>query len=304
MTELVLVHGRSQQGKVATDLKAEWVGALRNGLRSAGLELPIPESAIRFPYYGDTLDDLVKERSTVADVIVRGDGDGIGEEERAFLESVLRETVAAAGIDRTQVEAAFEQAEVEERGPQNGRWVHAALRALDLHVPGASASSIALATRDVYRYLRSVGIRDRIESGVREALRPDVPAVVVGHSLGTVVTYNLLRRDGDREGWQVPLYVTLGSPLAVTAIRTMLVAREHPRCAGAWFNAMDPRDIVALHPLDATYFPVEPPIENKVDVVNDTPNRHGITGYLSDPEVARRIHDALVARPGTAAPPA
>jgi hypothetical protein len=293
MTELVLVHGRSQQGKVATDLKAEWVDALREGLRSSGLELPIPESAIRFPYYGDTLDDLVKDRSRVADVIVRGDG--VGEEERAFLESVLRETVAAAGIDPEQIEAVSEQGDVEERGPQNWRWVRAALRALDLHVPGASAPSLALATRDVYRYLRSVGIRDRIESGVREALRPDMPAVVVGHSLGSVVTYNLLRRDGDREGWRVPLYVTLGSPLAVTAIRTMLVAREHPRCAGSWFNAMDPRDIVALHPLDGMYFPVEPPIENKVDVVNGTPNRHGITGYLSDPEVARRIHGALVA---------
>jgi hypothetical protein len=28
-------------------------------------------------------------------------------------------------------------------------------------------------------------------------------------------------------------------------------------------------------------------------VANPTPNRHGISGYLSDPVVARRIHDAL-----------
>ena len=36
-------------------------------------------------------------------------------------------------------------------------------------------------------------------------------------------------------------------------------------------------------------------IENKTDVRNPTANRHGISGYLDDAEVARRIHDALLA---------
>ncbi len=34
--------------------------------------------------------------------------------------------------------------------------------------------------------------------------------------------------------------------------------------------------------------------KNKTDVDNPTQNRHGITGYLGDPEVARRIHEAVV----------
>ena len=53
--------------------------------------------------------------------------------------------------------------------------------------------------------------------------------------------------------------------------------------------------MVALYPLNAKYFPVTPAIDNKANVDNPTPNRHGIIGYLSDPEVARRIHDALIA---------
>jgi hypothetical protein len=60
-----------------------------------------------------------------------------------------------------------------------------------------------------------------------------------------------------------------------------------------WFNAMDERDIVALYPLSKKYFQVTPQIENKTDVQNPTENRHGISGYLGDPEVARRIHAAL-----------
>ena len=57
---------------------------------------------------------------------------------------------------------------------------------------------------------------------------------------------------------------------------------------------MDERDIVALYPLDSDHFAIDPAIENKLDVDNPTVNRHGITGYLSDAVVARRIHDALV----------
>ena len=40
---------------------------------------------------------------------------------------------------------------------------------------------------------------------------------------------------------------------------------------------------------------MQPQIENYGAVHNGTPNKHGITGYLDDPEVARRIHQAITA---------
>ena len=63
---------------------------------------------------------------------------------------------------------------------------------------------------------------------------------------------------------------------------------------GNWFNAMDKRDVVALYPLDSVHFPINPVTENKTDVQNETENRHGISGYLNDKEVAKRIYEALV----------
>jgi len=291
MTELLLVHGRSQHDKDADELKAEWVDALRAGLVRAGLDLPVSENAIRFPYYGDTLRDLVTNGATVADIIIRGAG--VDHAEREFLGAVMREIVVAAGITDDQLDAEYEEVDAVERAPQDWRFIRAVLRALDRHVPAVGAPSLALATRDVYLYLRNIGIRDSIEHGVREALRPGVPTVVLGHSLGSVVTYNLLRRDGGRAGWVVPLHVTVGSPLAVGPIKRSLRPLAHPTCVGAWFNARDPRDLVALNPLDPERFTVWPAVENKNDVQNDTPNRHGITGYLSDPEVASRVHAAL-----------
>ena len=60
-----------------------------------------------------------------------------------------------------------------------------------------------------------------------------------------------------------------------------------------WFNAMDKRDVVALYPLDNKNFPLTPAIDNKTDVHNGTSNAHGISGYLSDKEVAMKIYDAV-----------
>ncbi|RZL96821.1 MAG: alpha/beta hydrolase [Variovorax sp.] len=290
---LVFIHGRAQEHKDAAALKAEWLDALNVGLAANGLTLPIAETAVAFPYYGQTLYDLASSAATVAEVVVRGNA-GADKAEQQFQQALLTEMQSAAGITDEEVEAALD-VEIKQRGPLNWEWVQGILKVLDERVPGAGAASIALATRDVYQYLKNPGIRDKIEQGVRMAMLPGVPTVVVSHSLGTVVAFNLLRREGRQQGWQVPLLVTVGSPLGARAIRSALSPIEYPDCVGHWFNAMDERDVVALYPLDAEHFDVTPAIENKTDVRNRTSNRHGIAGYLDDPVVARTIHDALVA---------
>jgi hypothetical protein len=290
--QLVMVHGRAQEHKDSIGLKAEWIAAFREGLAKSDLALPIAEQDIRFPYYGNTLYDLVKGNANPAEVIVRGEA--AGDAERDFIRSVLEEARVAAGITEEQLREVA-GADVVARGPQNWEWFQGIIRAFDRFVPGGSGAGIALATYDVYQYIRNAGVRDTIEVGVRAALTSGLPTVVVGHSLGTVVSYNLLRRDGVEKNWVVPLYVTLGSPLGVSAIRKSLRPIQHPRCVTKWYNAMDERDVVALYPLNAKNFDVDPAIENKTSVKNQTPNRHGISGYLNDKDVARRVYDALVA---------
>ncbi len=290
-TRLVFIHGRAQEHLDSVALKAQWVDAFHRGLAKSGLALPLGDADIRFPYYGQTLFDLVSNAATVAEVIVRGT-DAATKDEQRFQQAVLEEVQQALGLTDAQVDAAL-PGDVRQRGPANWEWVQAILSAIDQHVPGASGASIALATRDVYQYLKNPGVRETIDRGVRQAMLPGVPTVVVSHSLGTVVAYNLLRREGAAAGWVVPLFVTLGSPLGVSAIRQAVAPIEHPTCAKAWFNAMDERDVVALYPLTKSRFDVDPAIHNKTDVRNHTENRHGISGYLDDAEVARRIHAAL-----------
>ena len=293
MKQLVFVHGRAREHKDAGALKGEWIETFRRGLAKSGLQLPVSEDAIHFPYYGQTLFDLVNDTPAdqIAEVIVMGhDGD---EDERAFMREVIQQVKEKAAISDRQIAEVAGQAAVA-MGPLNWEWLQGALKAIDRYVPYASGRSIALATNDVYQYLQNLGIRDEIETGVRKAIQSNAPTVVVSHSLGTVVSYSLLRREGKLNRWIVPLFVTLGSPLAVKAIKKSLAPIKHPECVTRWFNAMDERDVVALYSLDAAHFPINPAIENKTDVDNDTQNRHGISGYLSDKEVAKRIYDALV----------
>jgi len=286
---LVLVHGRAQENKDGGRLKAEWLSDFEAGLEKLGLRNPLTDERVKFPYYGQTLYDMVSGAGSVAEVVVRGDADK-GEQE--FQRAVVAELKQKLGIDDAEVEALLDE-ETKARGILNWEWVQAILQIVDRKVPGASGASIALATRDVYQYLTNPGIRDKIEGGVRKALQRGRPTVVVSHSLGTVVAYNLLRREGKDQGWKVPLFVTLGSPLGVEAICSGLAPIEYPSCVGQWFNAMDERDVVALYPLTPDRFDVDPAIENKTDVQNHTENHHGIAGYLDDAEVAKRIYEAL-----------
>jgi hypothetical protein len=299
MRQIVLVHGISQERKDAVVLKAEWLDALQEGLAKSNLRLPIPESDVRFPYYGDTLYELAKGETSdeAAQVVVRGEV--VDDLEKRFTFEVMQEIQSKEGITDAQI--AEVGGDVVQRGPENWGWVRAVLKAIDRNVPFGSGAGIALATHSVYVYLTNSAARETIDEGIVAAVTPGVETVVVGHSLGSVVSYNLLRREGQLRGWKVPLLVTVGSPLAVSAIRRALkgfAPTRCPECVNKWFNAMDNRDIVALYPLDTKSFPLNPEnpaIENKTDVRNRTSNRHGIAGYLDDQAVARQIYDALTA---------
>lgn len=107
------------------------------------------------------------------------------------------------------------------------------------------------------------------------------PLVVVGHSLGSVVAYEVLAARNPK----VDLFVTLGSPLGVTEVQDCLAAPPAvPSRTALWLNASDARDLVALdHTLRPEYAP--PGRVTDLLVSNGGENHHGVTEYLSHPLV-------------------
>lgn len=289
--KLILIHGRDQQRKDPVELKKAWLEALDTGLTRAGLRLPDGVEVI-FPYYGDELDRLAREIDAPLVEAIATRGAAIDSTEENFRGRLLLEIAQGAGVSQTAIEAHYPEGP-QERGLLNWKWVHAIAKAIDHSCLRAGA--IDAFTRDVSVYLTYPAVRRRIDKLVRD-LCPVGPCVVVGHSLGSVVGYNVLHQLKPES--PVTRYITVGSPLGLQAIMDRLAhPLAMPRTTATWFNAFDPRDIVALHPLTADRFPVIPAIDNKGDVANHTDNRHGIAGYLDDPVVAGRIVEALASSP-------
>lgn len=287
-SKLLLVHGRGQEGQDPALLKSEWIEALNRGADKLGLALP-GGIDVAFPYYGDTLDNFARQLDIplASDIQARGEvGDNNFLEFQAKFADDVRQS---AGITDAQVDAEYGP-NPKPKGPLNWEWVQAILSAIDKHGGGMGQKTLEIFTRDVYLYTNRAGVRDEIDRIVASQLTEE-PTVVVGHSLGTVVSYSVLR--SDRRRLRVPLYVTVGSPLGVRSVRDHFRPLRFPPPVEAWYNAFDDRDVVALYPLDAANFPVQPGIENDGAVKNHAANRHGIVGYLDDPDVARHVLDAL-----------
>jgi hypothetical protein len=151
---------------------------------------------------------------------------------------------------------------------------------------------VRLTFKDVHAYFFR-DFAERMRAVVRAAIAGiDEPFVVVSHSLGTILAYDVLREEASR-GLQIPLWVTLGSPLAVKEIQDLISQPlEVPAGVGAWFNASDFRDVVALdHDIRPEYAP--PDRCTDVMVTNSSPNFHGIREYLAAPAVREVILGAL-----------
>lgn len=285
---ILFVHGRAQGGRNAAEIKREWIDAMREGLGERASVLNGVD--IDVPFYGDALDRFTAEAAAAlpTDLTVRGSIDGIDPEFLQFQYEVFEEARRQEGLSEEQVLVNMEGDHLD-RGPLNWRWVQAVMRTLN-HIPGLDGDLIERFTRDVWIYLNRTVVRKAINKIVTDEIRADAELIVVAHSLGTVVAFDILR---EASAPNIRLFLTLGSPLGIDAIRKRVSPIKHPPKAAGWFNARDTRDVVSLYPLTARYFAVTPPINNFEGVRNRSENAHHISGYLNDSKVADQIYNAL-----------
>lgn len=290
--KLVLVHGRKQEGMDPSALKASWLLALDKGLAAVGMARPA-EVHVEFPFYGDKLRQLVDQHQgeRASTVIQKGGALDSKTAPSPFIARYLDEIRQKAGITDLEVLAELDQ-EVVEKGPQNWEWVQGIVQALSKKSPTMGRWVLSF-LEDVEAYLTNIPIRDAVNNIVTEKL-DQTPTVLVGHSLGTIVCYEVLHRVA--KSTPTPLFLTIGSPLGIDVVKDHIYRpRGRPAQVTRWVNATDERDEVALFSrLDRTTFAAG--IENLTDINNPKDDPHAATGYLSDTEVARCIGQAFNAR--------
>ncbi|MEV3906628.1 alpha/beta hydrolase [Streptomyces canus] len=308
---LVFVHGVGGARNPAAELD-HWLGALEQGGLDAGHALRVPGlmagsmADVRFAYYGDLF--TAPEAQSGADT-----EDIHSDDVRALLREAIDERLAERADDDGEVPVlCHAQAQLAPEGAVQGSGSVAGqvLSAANtvLCVPGlrtfgrwASARLMVGHLSQVARYLArgetdgtGLTLDARVRHRVTEELDPAVPTVLVAHSLGTVVALEAL------SGYpgEIPLLVTLGSPLGLRAMvgrRTRPQPPRVPDAVASWVNVWDRDDFIVGRPNLEDFF--EPndrsvlPEPRRVD--SDGAWVHPALKYLAQPGVAGPVIGAL-----------
>ncbi len=136
-----------------------------------------------------------------------------------------------------------------------------------------------------------------MQAPVRMALLEGPRAdIVVAHSLGTIITYDVLSEPALKDR-RPKILVTLGCPLGIDNVQNRLrdgAGRPNPIPAGitAWTNFADRFDPVAIEATLRDEFKPSNLIEDEA-VNNAAPNNHDLNGYVSIGLVRSLIRDAV-----------
>lgn len=160
-------------------------------------------------------------------------------------------------------------------------------------------TSIFLA--DVHDFLYDKDLRAQMEQTLLDRLAAGGgPFVVVAHSQGTMIAYDVLRRL-NRAQFQVPLFVTIGSPLGLDEVQDELRRWSgaagkllFPPCVDKWVNVAERLDPVALDNDISDDFTGAIENHSGLLVNKDAPfHPHSATGYLRNGTVRTVVREEV-----------
>jgi hypothetical protein len=281
MAGILVVHGIGQEREGPSTLQARLFPALRDGILRAGADIS-PEG-VSFASYGE----LFRPESEFLAPAPRYEASDVqpGYEEELLAALWQR----AADCDKAVIPP---DEEVLSRTPSVARRGLAAL-SRSKFLAGIAESAFIGDLKQVSTYFDDKKKRAAIQEKVAGAIADDT-RVIVGHSLGSVVAYEVLFAHPHEE---VRALVTLGSPLG---LRNVVFDRLRPapaappgskRAVGAWppvrmwANVADTGDVVAavedLRPLFGAGI-------RQLRVHNGA-KAHDMTSYLTDPRTGELI---------------
>jgi len=157
---------------------------------------------------------------------------------------------------------------------------------------------------DLHRYrhhpVTRRDVRERLREALREAHVERRAIMLIAHSMGSVVAYDVLSRSArDLPGLHIAHFVTLGSPLGLAGIAEIVAGPLRvPECVARWSNLADPSDYAAqwntrlsndYRPNRAGVVVSDRLVSNGYVNGSGKPNTHKIYGYLRTPEMSELI---------------
>lgn len=285
MSRIVGIHGVAQQVRGPEVLRALWAPALRDGVFLSGAEPP-DEADLEIAFYGD----LFRAEGGKA---AGGPPYTATDVEEGFERELLEAWWAEAAASDDAVPWPGKTSKTKLRTPKT---VQRGLNALSQSrfFAGLTERVIIGFIKQVHAYLSDDWVRAQIQARVDRVVDGST-AVLVGHSLGSVVAYEAACAHPD---WDLAL-VTLGCPLG---IRNLVFDRlrpppegtcgQFPAGAATWTNIADPGDVVALAKRLAPLFG-----DRVQDLqVNNGSNAHDVSPYLTAAQTGQAIAEGLARR--------
>lgn len=316
-------HGPAAETGYVAAKRREWLSGLAKGMVLAGRPA-VAADAVYFPYYGNLLADRISRHEAAGGRAPELEGTSIAAQAAEAGDAMVLDAAAELGYlasrrleqtDPELAEKARRTEEAQQAGEEAGwsevlkpRVVREALRFLS-DKTGAPQWIITRFLRDVAYYLEDDAIRADVQVAVSRAIDQaaadgHTELVVIGHSLGSCVAYDALQHLA--AGPTVRLLVTAGSPNGYAVVKRNLwggaegdAGRGIPEVVKAgdegglrWLNVYDEHDVVALvHPLAPLFAGVGNGMRD--ERTHNPSDPHSIQDYLSDPDVAAPIADAL-----------
>ena len=294
--KLFLIHGIGNEKSSSEQIVSTWLNSLKSAWARDGFDAGSLQIETAAAFYGDRLATLTQNWLKNELSIVDQGTDTEAPVDPAII--TLYQEYEGALIDAGVAipPEATDDETIEEMGFPHHKGVKRLARMIEAMSPENGNFLAKKFLPQAAAYIRRPGaasiIDEIVEAQLSQHLKDGPVPVLVAHSLGTVVTYRVLREAFTEK--RFPLLLTLGSPLASEAIQKILpVPRLKPGNVEAWINAADARDFVALrHVLNVNTFG-SADVRNLENIVNTQEDRHSIEGYLANSFISREIWNAL-----------
>lgn len=283
MARIVCVHGVGQQLIGPETIASEWIAPLRDGLRAAGArpeELPSGDD-VAVAFFGE----LFRGRKAAGNAPFN-----LADIEEGFEAELLLALASNANVNQTEHET--------QPMPKKAGWTptlvqRAAVSLLRVKFFSAMTERMLVGSlKQVRWYLTDFQKRNQARERLARELTGET-RVVIGHSLGSIVSYEVLCR---AEQPIAPAFISLGSPLGWPNLifdRLDPPPRDArgrwPPTITSWTNVADVHDIVAAVKR------LSPLFEGRIDdvEVDNEALAHDVRPYLTAPQTGAAILKAL-----------
>ncbi|CAB5671151.1 Uncharacterised protein [Delftia tsuruhatensis] len=293
---LVFVHGINNETYTVKEIETRWMTALQAGWQDLGLT-PKKSFTVHTAYYADTLAQASTQGNAVVEM-------GDGQVSSGLAIEFLRTYAEEAGITEEELQAAAAEEglplQAVAQGVPHEGWVIAFANVLERLLPTKGKYIAKLFLKQASVYIGDPALAAKIDAKVKEQVLEDKfdSAIVIGHSLGSVVSYRLLASES-LANYKFPLFVTLGSPLSVAIFRPILPKRGTLPTPPIqrWINGRNKEDFITLGKAIVKKSIGFDGVEDITEVIDNKDNRHDIVAYLRSPKIAQAIYDAIHAQP-------